>query len=243
MSNLEDSLSRVSVLSHSLLNPVVKLEVEAVEKSVSVSIHPSILNQLLLTCLQQIGCQAQTGTIHLGARHENGFAIIFFQITPPIDNKSLSFYPLPDILAQLGGVFSIQPGNKSTLMELKIPAAQTINVLVIDDNPDILHFYHRYLARTCYTLTDLREGRQVFETIEKNRPDIIVLDVMLPDTDGWELLSQFKGRASSRDIPVIVCSVLGQKELALSFGAKAYLSKPVGRLEFIQALDYAASLH
>ncbi len=242
MSNLSDSLSRAGVLARSLLNPAVKLDVETVEKTFSASVHPSILNQLLLTCLQQIGRLAQTGSIQLGAHQENGSATIFFQITPPIDCDSISFYPLPEILARLGGNFSIQSEAKSTQMVLNIPSAQTINVLVVDDNPDIIHFYRRFLARTRYSITDLRDGSQVFTTIEKNHPDIMVLDVMLPDTDGWELLSQLKSLASSQDIPVIVCSVLGQKELALSFGAKVYLSKPVGRLEFIQALDYAASL-
>ena len=242
MSNLSASLSRAGILANSLLSSSMKLDVEAVDQAFNASIHPSILNQLLLTCLQQIGRQTHTGGIHLGARHENGFAIIIFQITPPISGETLSFYPLPEILARLGGAFSIQLGDQSTQLELRIPSAQSINVLVIDDNPDIIHFYRRFLARTCYIIADLRDGSQVFEMIEKCRPDIIVLDVMLPDTDGWELLSQLKGRASSRNIPIIVCSVLGQKDLALSFGAKVYLSKPVGRLEFIQALDYAACL-
>jgi CheY-like chemotaxis protein len=142
----------------------------------------------------------------------------------------------------LGGEFSLRTDEKFTEIEMIIPSAEIVKVLVIDDNPDIIHFYKRFLSRTRYVLRDLNQGTLALDTIAKDHPDIIVLDVMLPDTDGWELLAQLKTLPVSKDIPVIICSVLGQEELALSLGAKAYLAKPVGRVEFIKALDYAAGL-
>ena len=76
-------------------------------------------------------------------------------------------------------------------------------------------------------------------TVEACAPSIIVLDVMLPDMDGWELLAHLHEHPPTRSIPILVCSVVREEELALALGAKLYLSKPVRRQQFIQALDQA----
>jgi two-component system sensor histidine kinase/response regulator len=122
---------------------------------------------------------------------------------------------------------------------IRLPRAASYKVLVVDDNPDLMHFYQRYVQGTRYQIVSLREGARVFETIQTVAPDVIVLDVMLPDADGWELLSHLHNHPTARSIPVIVCSVVREEELALALGAKLYVPKPVRRQEFIQALDRA----
>jgi len=59
----------------------------------------------------------------------------------------------------------------------------------------------------------------------------------LPDIDGWELLTNLREHPATRSLPVIVCSVVREEELALALGAARYVPKPVRRQEFIQALD------
>ena len=77
--------------------------------------------------------------------------------------------------------------------------------------------------------------------VEAHRPDLIVLDVMLPDPDmdGWKLLMQLHGDAKTRAIPVVVCSVVREIELALALGAAVYVPKPVARRDFLAALESA----
>ena len=82
----------------------------------------------------------------------------------------------------------------------------------------------------------LREGQATFQAIEALQPDIIVLDLMLPDVDGWELLAQLYEHPLSRSIPIVVCSVVREEELALALGAAAYIAKPVRRRDFMQVL-------
>jgi CheY-like chemotaxis protein len=119
--------------------------------------------------------------------------------------------------------------------------ASKVNVLVVDDNPDLVHFFRRYAVGTRYEVAALGGGERIFETVQALAPQIIVLDVMLPDRDGWELLSQLHEHPATRSIPVIVCTVVREEELALTLGASLYVAKPVGRQAFIQALDQVLS--
>lgn len=112
-------------------------------------------------------------------------------------------------------------------------------MLVVDDNHDLVHFYRRYTERTRYAISHVGLGQQVFERLAEINPDIVVLDVMLPDIDGWEVLTRLHENSATSALPVIVCSVIRQKELAIALGATAYLPKPVRRQEFLLALDDA----
>jgi Amt family ammonium transporter len=71
------------------------------------------------------------------------------------------------------------------------------------------------------------DGESARAEILRRRPTVILLDVMMPREDGWEFLVGIKARDETRDIPVIVCSVLSEPQLAATLGAFAYLTKPV----------------
>ncbi len=124
-----------------------------------------------------------------------------------------------------------------------MPVAQPQTVFVVDDNPDLVHFYRRYTTNTRYRIVSLEDDDDILGQIARVKPDIIVLDVMLPDLDGWELLTLLKRSDAARSIPVIVCSVTQGGELAASLGAALYVQKPVGRREFIDALDLVSGRH
>ena len=100
-----------------------------------------------------------------------------------------------------------------------------------------MHFYQRYVQGTRYQIVPLAEGTRIVEMVEANQPQVIVLDVMLPDMDGWELLTSLREHPATRSLPIIICSVVREEELALALGAARYVAKPVRRQEFVQALD------
>ena len=77
--------------------------------------------------------------------------------------------------------------------------------------------------------------------ITQQPPDLIVLDVMLPDTDGWKLLIQLHEDPITRSIPVIICTVIREEELAYSLGAAHFLAKPVEPRQLVEALDQIRS--
>jgi CheY-like chemotaxis protein len=68
-------------------------------------------------------------------------------------------------------------------------------------------------------------------------PKVIVLDVMMPQIDGWELLASLRQHPNTSHIPVVVCTILPQEDMALSLGASGFVRKPVTRHIFLAALD------
>jgi len=120
---------------------------------------------------------------------------------------------------------------------LRLPGDTLQTVLVVDDNGDQLHFYSRCVAGSRYRIEPLRDGRQALPVARSLLPDIIVLDVMLPNSDGWELLAELANDPVTRHIPVVVCSVVNEADLALSLGARLVLAKPVTRGDFLAALQ------
>lgn len=120
---------------------------------------------------------------------------------------------------------------------LKLRAAQQATVLVIDDNADTLQLLERYLTGTRYGVVGTREPDRALELARKLALQAIVLDVMLPGMDGWELLGWLREHPKARGVPVIVCTILPQEQVALSLGAAAFLRKPVSRTDLLSALD------
>lgn len=99
-------------------------------------------------------------------------------------------------------------------------------VLVIDDNDDILELFQRYLQPRHCDVIAVRKSGELLPAARRLRPAAIILDLMIPDQDGWDLLQILQQQPETRTIPVIICSILRQKELALSLGATAFLEKP-----------------
>jgi CheY-like chemotaxis protein len=135
-----------------------------------------------------------------------------------------------------GSVWSGLDGDRLAV-SIELPSVGRTTVLVVDDNEDMARFYRRATAGTRYHIVHAARGRDVVDAIDTAAPDAIVLDVMLPDVDGWRLLMHLREDPATQAIPVIVSSVVREEKLARSLGAAAYLSKPVRPRQFIQALD------
>jgi CheY-like chemotaxis protein len=118
-----------------------------------------------------------------------------------------------------------------------LPTTDQIPILAIDDNADTLRLWQRYLAGSRYHLTGVVDPRQALTLAEQLAPEIIVLDVMLPGIDGWELLGRLREHPQTRGAAIIVCTILPQEHLALALGAAEFMRKPVSRQAFLAALD------
>jgi len=110
-------------------------------------------------------------------------------------------------------------------------------ILAIDDDPQVIALYERYLAPHGYQIVGLTEPRQAVEQALRLKPFAITLDIMMPGYDGWQVLMDLKSNPETRNIPVIICSILDEREKGFSLGAADYLIKPILQEDLVQALD------
>lgn len=221
-------------------HPVV-LRIDAAPTDLRVMIHPSALRQILITAIEKLAQHLESGEIILSAWSDGGQAMIAATGRPITTTTLPQSEFIEETMTALGGKLEISREGAAVTFTLGLPAAEEQTVLIIDDNVDLVHFYRRYTEDTRYQIVHIREGQRALWAVEAYRPDIIVLDVMLPDIDGWDLLTQLRHHRESERIPIIVCSVVRREELALSLGAAAYLPKPVRRQEFVRALDQVSA--
>jgi CheY-like chemotaxis protein len=215
------------------------LKIEPIERDMTVAIHPSALRQVLITAIEKLAQSILVGQITLKGERRGERVHLVITGFPATTTHPPESDLIREILAVYEGSVEAYLEENCAGFRISLPTVDKITVLVVDDNEDLVHFYRRYIEGTRYQITHLSEGQFVLETVKNTLPDIIVLDVMLPDIDGWELLTDLRSQPSTQTIPIVVCSVVRRAELALSLGASLYLPKPVRRRQFIQALDQA----
>ncbi|ANX03393.1 response regulator [Immundisolibacter cernigliae] len=109
-------------------------------------------------------------------------------------------------------------------------------VLVIDDDPGMLELMGRLLNREGYRVVTASTGEEGLDIVKQLRPQAVVLDVLMPRTDGWSVLSSLKADDQTRAIPVIVLTMLDDSEMAFALGAADFMTKPVDRQQLAASL-------
>ena len=113
---------------------------------------------------------------------------------------------------------------------------ENIKILIIEDDKFLLKAYSIKLKKEKFSVILATDGASGLKLAEKERPSLIILDLMLPRMNGFEFLKKIKSNEKLKDIPIIVISVLGQKtdqEKAIRLGAEKYLIKTDHTLEEI----------
>jgi Amt family ammonium transporter len=116
------------------------------------------------------------------------------------------------------------------------PVRPTRILLVVDDNDGYASLFHRYLVGHRWRVVGASTVAEARRVLAEVTPTVIALDVMMPKEDGWGFLLELKSDPGTRDVPVIVCSVLNEPTLARALGAAAYITKPVNQQSLIDAL-------
>lgn len=217
----------------------IGVSIEGVQ-AFTVTLHPSVFQQIVVELIERFCEQGITKEVVFQTEQESHHVLI----TATADVAKAEPIQFRDFIEEMlraegGSVTSYQKKQKATV-ELRLPVAKKQTVLVVDDNLDLVHFYKRYTTNTKYQIHHVSEGYDLIETVLRLSPNIILLDVMLPDTDGWELLTRLREHPETRSIPVIVCSVIKDEELASTLGASTFLAKPVNRQQFLEALEHVS---
>jgi CheY-like chemotaxis protein len=132
-------------------------------------------------------------------------------------------YPLPG-----------QKGNVS--LRLMFASVQHRIILIVDDQVTALRMFERYLSHTGIEVIGITNPEQTLEVARKVQPNLIILDVMMPRLDGWEVLQALQLNPKTSKIPILVCSAWDEPELAYSLGAAAFLKKPILQRQLLDVL-------
>ena len=126
--------------------------------------------------------------------------------------------------------------SKKPEEEKKPQISENPLILIVEDDIGSLELFQRYLIKHNFRFVSTSKGEEVLKLAKEYKPDLIVLDILLPDKDGWQVLKELKEDPQVSSIPVVVCSILSEKKKAFSLGAIDYIEKPVNEEAFIQRL-------
>jgi CheY-like chemotaxis protein len=209
---------------------------------------PTILRQVVMNSLLaaiQVNPDADF-TADVSLRSE-GIALTVANVNPldisshePKMNETVA--SIRQLMELTGGkVETNQLPGRAFRLSLIFPARKCIQVLVVDDNADALRLMERYLTGTGFQYLGVREPEKVGAMLQEHRPQILILDVMLPGIDGWQLLSRLNEAGLLKDTQVVISTILPQESLALAFHAAAFLRKPVTRENLLATLAQLSS--
>jgi CheY-like chemotaxis protein len=229
----------------SLKHRDVALHVVPAGLDLRLRIHPVVLRQILLVGIQELAQVVAKGSIRLSAQQESDHVWVRLVGTPVSERQPLDVRLARELLAAQGGSIEVRSEAEGLALIIGLPAWQPpdekATVLVIDDNPDMATVFEAYCVGTRYRVVGLDPAEPVFEAVKAHAPDVILLDVMLPEVDGWELLLRLRSDPQTKSVPVIICSVVTDERLALNLGATLYLRKPLYGEQLIAALDQVLS--
>ncbi len=122
------------------------------------------------------------------------------------------------------------------------PLGQRKTIVAIDDDRGVTTLYERYLEPHNYQIIGISDSYEVLPQIKEVNPVVILLDVLMPKKDGWGVLRNLKDDPQTKDIPVIICSIISDKKRAFSMGAADYLVKPIVEQDLVSAVRHLESL-
>lgn len=236
----------LSILAPLLESSHVSVEYQAPPNLPRVSLQVPMLRQALLDIISEAvrrvpGCQVRVLADMLPKHIDIQVYAIAHGTAPAEQEQGCESLEMAEQLVQLcGGELEIMPATSGECVfavKVILPSTEQVTVLVIDDNADALQLFQRYLSHSRYHFIGTQDAERGLALAEEVSPQIIVLDVMMPERDGWTVLGQLREHPKTRDVPVVVCSILSQEQLALTLGAGQFLRKPVSRQALLSALD------
>ncbi len=114
-----------------------------------------------------------------------------------------------------------------------------VDVLIAEDEPSILESLDFILRRAGWSIDSVTDGEAVLERVRRNRPRVLVLDVMLPKRSGFDVLKQLRADGETRTLPVLILTAKGQQQdrrIAEQLGADGFVTKPYSNSEVVGAV-------
>jgi CheY-like chemotaxis protein len=243
--DLADSLPAILNLASKLAaRHDVALGVTQAETLPRVSLPPVALRQALIHLFSVVIPRAAGGGVQVSVKQVAWDVLIGIRCSqypsgprPPLEDEADNLNMARQLAEICGCRLNLTADARGFDASLALPALEQIPVLVIDDKADTLQLLQRYTSGSRYRLITVSDPEQAMDVALRVAPQVIVLDVMMPRVDGWELIGRLHENPKMQDVPIIVHTILAQRDLALLLGANDYMRKPVSRPDFLAALD------
>lgn len=206
----------------------------------------TLLRQVLLRALSHLISQPGTQSIRIRMGRE-GRRLSTELVTAPSPSgrqpgaeaqPEPELEPVRRLVEMMGGRWQgVRRETGEPACSFDLPLDPSRLLLVIDDNEGIMAAFQGYVAGYGYEVVSAQTGAEALRLARESNPSAITLDIMMPSQDGWEILQALKDDPLTRPIPVIICSVLEDPQLARSLGAAAYLQKPISQADLLGALE------
>ena len=152
-----------------------------------------------------------------------------FGIALPVGSSEPALTSVPQVSHGSGLPTEVAPGPRPT-------------VVVVEDDRRSFDLLRVYLEEAGARVVSARDGEEGLDTVRRLSPAGVVLDILLPGIDGWEVLAQLKADPATAAIPVVVVSMLDERGHGFALGAAEYLVKPVGKDQLLAALYRTAAI-
>lgn len=114
-------------------------------------------------------------------------------------------------------------------------------IMLVDDVPEIIYLVRMMLEREGYEVIEAKNGDECLEKLQNTAPDLIILDIMMPGLDGWEICRKIKEAKETRDIPVVMLTVrTSEDSIKKSYeyaGCDAHINKPFDRKHLLDTIE------
>ncbi|MBM3188577.1 MAG: response regulator [Chloroflexi bacterium] len=219
----------------------VDLSVDVMPAELLISGNRVMLRQLILNLLSHCLKARPTDTVTVRVRCSDRDAQLKITHRPglpdPEANSTSPYAVARTLLDSLGLDWQRMPADDlGTDITISFPLAREYAVLIVDDNPDLIRLFRRYLGGQAYRVHAAHSFEGALDVLKQLRPDVVIIDVMMPKRDGWELLQRLRALDESPRLGIVVCSIINDPSLAAALGADAFLHKPVGRKELLETL-------
>ncbi len=216
----------------------VTLHVEMPVEPVTISTDPGMAQQVLINIMSKAIQHAHQGPLYATLkRDEQGLYFALRYVAGPHTGNMIASSTINTALTDRLG-WTIQQENLPGGMQCVLLRLNTDDriLLLVDDNEALTKLLDRFLAGSGFQVVGVQSGQEGLRLAQELRPDLIILDVMIPEMNGWELLQRLRTHPATAQTPIVVCSVFNDPELAYSLGAAHFLAKPVQQADLLAAL-------
>jgi CheY-like chemotaxis protein len=224
----------------------IQIELAAPDKWTPVVADRTMLRQALLN-LHSHALRVARGNVVVGvAQAKDGWQIDLRESSTAagraparsddIEQAEIGLAVAHSLIEASGGKLMLLSTTAQWHARIFLPRPRQTTVLAIDDNAEIVALFQRYLGGHAVSVFGAKSAEEALRLATELQPQAITLDIMIPNQDGWEILQKLKAAPATKDIPVVICSVLHEPRMAQAMGASGYVTKPVTQEKLLEAL-------